>query len=341
MWNCSRTTCQINRMRATDKVRLAIVSDIHYAGPMERQRTNYCLGAIANPWQRLAVRAYRHFLWLRDPLGHNHLLDEFLRRANGVDFAVANGDYSCDSAFIGVADAAACESAQECLGKLRGKFGEQFRATVGDHELGKKPLGADVGGLRLSSYECLADPLALPPFWQVQFGRYVLVGVLSSLIALPIYEPDTLPDELPSWRRLRDDHLTECRRAFAALAPDQRVLLFCHDPTALPFLYQDDAIRSRLGQIERTIIGHLHSKLVLWKGRLLAGLPPIYFLGHTTRRLSTALRQARLWDHFSVLLCPSLSGIQLLKDGGFYFAEIDPEARRPVRFEFQPLPWSA
>ena len=32
---------------------------------------------------------------------------------------------------------AACASAKECLKRLRAKFGSHFRATFGDHELGK------------------------------------------------------------------------------------------------------------------------------------------------------------------------------------------------------------
>ena len=113
---------------------------------------------------------------------------------------------------------------------------------------------------------------------------------------------------------------------------------FCHDPTALPFLWREEAIRPRLPQIEHTIIGHLHTNLVLWNSRLLAGMPPIRFLGHTVRRLSTALHEASHWRPFHVRLCPALAGIELLKDGGYCTIELDPEARRPARFRFHPLP---
>ena len=130
--------------------------------------------------------------------------------------------------------------------------------------------------------------------------------------------------------------MAEIRRAFAALPTGQRVLIFCHDPTALPFLWREEAIRSRLPQIEHTIIGHLHTNLVLWNSRLLAGMPSIRFLGHTVRRLSTALHEARLWRPFHVRLCPALAGIELLKDGGYCTIELDPEARHPARFRFHP-----
>jgi hypothetical protein len=146
-----------------------------------------------------------------------------------------------------------------------------------------------------------------------------------------------LPDEQAEWQELRSEHLAEIGRAFSALKPSQRVLLFCHDPTALPFLWREAAVREKLPQIERTIIGHLHSKLVFFKSRMLAGMPIINFLGHTPKRLSSALREARFWKPFKVLLCPSLSGIELLKDGGFYTAELDLEARQPAAFRFHRL----
>jgi hypothetical protein len=166
----------------------------------------------------------------------------------------------------------------------------------------------------------------------------VLLGVVSTLLALPVFEPDTLPSERPEWERLRAAHLAEIRRAFSSLDPGQRVLLFCHDPSALPFLWAEETVRARLPQIEQTIIGHLHSNLVLWQSRILAGMPPIGFMGHTIKRLSTALHDARHWRPFKVRLCPALAGIQLLKDGGFYTAELDPEGHQPAQFRLHRLP---
>jgi hypothetical protein len=192
--------------------------------------------------------------------------------------------------------------------------------------------------MRLASWRRAIDETGLRPFWQFNIGNYVLLGLVSSLIALPVFEPDCLPKERAEWNRLREEHFCRIRNAFTALDSKQRVLLFCHDPTALPFLWQDETIRARLPQIEQTIIGHLHSKLIWWKSRLLAGMPHITFLGHTAKRLSAALRQARHWRPFHVRLCPALAGIQLLNDGGFLTAELDPEIVRPARFRFHPLP---
>ena len=318
-------------------ITLAIASDIHYAGAAERARGEYCLCAIGNPLQRLAIRLYRHYFWLRNPFAHNHLLDTFLAKTAGADLGIANGDYSCDSGFIGISDDAAFDSASECIGKLRAGFGANLRATCGDHELGKKPLGADTGGLRLKSLARAQQDLAIPPFWQENVGNYVLLGVVSTLLALPVYEPEGLPEERAQWRELQREHVDRIRCAFAQLRPYQRVILFCHDPSALPFLWREPEIRAKLPQVECTVIGHLHSKLILRKSRILAGMPSIGFFGHTVQRLSVALSEARVWRHFNVLLCPSLAGIELLKDGGYYTAELDASAAEPARFNFHPL----
>src|SRR5207247_1496606 len=120
------------------KYTIGIVSDIHYAGAAEKARGDrYEFLGVTNPLQRMVARVYRHFIWLRYPMRHNNLLDEFLQRMPSPDYVIANGDYSCNSAFVGVSDDAACLSARECLGKLRRKFGADFQANIGDHELGK------------------------------------------------------------------------------------------------------------------------------------------------------------------------------------------------------------
>src|SRR6266404_3698326 len=108
-------------------VHLGILSDIHYAGAAERARGNdFELLAVSNPVLRRCLRMYRRFIWMRDPLNQNYLLDRFLDRTGDCDFVVANGDYSCDSSFVGVSDDAACQSVGECLGKLRQRFGNHL-----------------------------------------------------------------------------------------------------------------------------------------------------------------------------------------------------------------------
>jgi hypothetical protein len=327
------------QVRAPDRFTIAILSDPHYAGAAERERgDDFELRLIANPLLRLFVRFFRHFIWLRNPLHQAPQLDRFLQETGPVDCVVANGDYSCDSAFVGVSDPAAFHSAQECIGKLRDRFGGNIRFTLGDHELGKLTFFGALGGMRLASWTRATEDLGLQPFWQLGVGNYLLMGVTSSLIELPANRPDTLPEEWPAWLKLREAHLAEIRAAFDALKPEQRVLLFCHDPTALPFLWREESVRRRLPQIEQTVIGHLHSRLILWKSRLLAGIPPVRFLGNSVRKFTSALHEARHWRPFRVRLCPALSGIQLLNDGGYYTVEIDPAAKRPAEFMFHPLP---
>jgi hypothetical protein len=324
-----------------DTQNIIILSDIHYAGLAEKQRGWREDEIISNPLLRRAVHAYRYFVWRRDPFAHNHMLDRFLAEVPDADWVIANGDYSCDTAFVGISDDAAFQSASECLEKLRGQFGAKLHLTIGDHELGKMSLFGRQGGMRMASWLRVLDGLGLRPFWEIKAGRYVLMGVTSSLLALPVYEPETLPDELPEWRQLREDHLNAIRRAFDGLDPDQRVILFCHDPTALPFLWREEKVRLKLHLVSRTIIGHLHSDLFFWQSRLLAGIPTIHCLGNSVRRMSAALNQARCWPGFKIQLCPALAGIQLLKDGGYFRLQLDPEARHPLRLSFHPLPWKA
>ena len=316
---------------------ILIVSDLHFAGAAEQTRRDFEWRGIARPWLCLLAKLYYHHIWMRDPFAHNGQLERFLSHPEPPDCVVANGDFSCDSAFVGVSDDAAFQSAEECLGKLRAKFPGKLHCTLGDHELGKVWLFGERGGMRLASWTRAVDGLGLKPFWRVTRGNYVLLGVTSSLIALPVYRRDTLPDERAGWEKLRASHLAEIRQAFADLKPEQRVLLFCHDPTALPFLWDDELIRSRLPQVEQTIIGHLHTKLVFWNSRRLAGMPSVSFLGNGIHRMTTALHHARQWRPFNVRLCPSLAGIELLKDGGYYSAKIDWEARQPAQFQFHRL----
>jgi len=319
-------------------VTVAILSDLHYAGAAERARgEDYEIRAIANPLLRSFAGIYRHVVWMRHPLDQAPQLDRFLADVGPVDYVVANGDYSCDTGFVGVSDPAAGQSAQECLGKLRAKFGDRARFVIGDHELGKQAMFGG-GEMHLASWRIATGTLGLPPFWQLGLGRYTLMGMTSSLIALPMHQPDTLPAEWPEWLHLRKAHLVEIRAAFDALSSNQRVILFCHDPTALPFLWREESVRRRLPQIEQTIVGHLHTQLILWKSRVLSGIPPIRFLGHAVSRMTGALHEAHHWWPFQVRLCPALSGIELLNDGGYFTMQIDPTAGQPAKFIFHPLP---
>jgi len=320
-------------------VTLLIVSDIHFAGTAERARgSDYELRAIRRPMIRAFAHAYRHFIWMRDPFARSPQFERFLALPNSPDLVVVNGDYTSDSAFIGLSDPAAFASAEECLAGLRKKFGsDRLHLTIGDHEVGKKTMFSDNGGMKLASWQATTERLGLQPFWRVTVGNYVLLAVASPLLALPANRADVAPEEAAAWQNLREQHLAAIRAAFAAVAPHEKILLFCHDPTALPFLAEEEIIRQRLPQIEQTIIGHLHTNLVLWKSRLLAGIPPVKWLGRSVHKFTAALHQARWWKVFKVRLCPALAGIELLNDGGYYTVILDPAAQRPAEFIFHPL----
>jgi hypothetical protein len=287
--------------------------------------------------RRWAVRFWRHHLWLRDPFGHNHQLDRFITDCPAADHIVANGDYSCDSAFIGVSDEAACASATECLGKLRDHFNGQLLTTIGDHEFGKKCLGIDCGGMKLASLKTTRETLKLPTSWRLELGRHVVIGMTSSLAAVPVLTGDQVADEREGWQDEYQRHLQEIRELFKSISPNQRIILFCHDPTALPFLWDDAVIRSFVPQIERTIIGHLHSNLIYRQATLMSGLPAVRFMGAGVSRITQALNRARVWQPFNVQLCPSLAGMQLLRDGGYLTMELNDGA--PPKTNFHGLPW--
>lgn len=320
---------------------IAVVSDLHYAAAEERARcANFASRRqFKSRVARIAERAFHHFIWMRKHGGHNDLLDTFLAAAGQPDLIVANGDYSCNTAQAGMSDPAAFASAGECLGKLRARFGKNLRAIIGDHELGKTGLFTGCGSMALKNWTRVTQDLGIEPFWRVQFGKYVLLGITSSLVALPLYKADAPAADAAGWERLSQTHLENIRTTFSGLKLDERVILFCHDPAALPFLWREATVRERISQIEQTVIGHLHTNLVLRLGRMLSGFPTISFLGKGARKISTAIGEAKLWKPFHVRLCPALTGIQLLKDGGWLSAELDADAQSPAQFKFHPIKW--
>lgn len=321
-------------------VTIAVVSDVHFAGPEEKLRAHHEAGAIGNPILRGLMRFYRRHIWLRDVFAHNHLLDYFVHHAAEADLVVSNGDYSCDTAFVGIADPASFQSAMMCLDNLKSAFPDRMEVVLGDHELGKKSFFGGVGGMRLASWRRVLAELDVAPFWVHEIGQYRLVGLTSSLIALPVFAGDILNGERAEWTRLRERHLAQIESVFEALEDRQRVILFCHDPSALPFLAEIGVIQRRMAQVEATVIGHLHSNLIFRMSRILSGMPSIGFMGITAKRLSMALRQATTWRGFRPTLCPSLAGIELLKDGGFLEIRLDPEAGRPLRIDRRSVPRS-
>jgi hypothetical protein len=154
------------------RFKIAILSDIHYAGPTEASAgDDYETRDIEPRLLRLALRLYREHVWMRYPLRQNPQLDRFLAGVGNVDYVIANGDYICNVAAVGLGDDGAMESARECLGKLRARFGGKLRANFGDHELGKLRLLGKRGGLRLRSWQRGCEELGLEPFWRLDLDN--------------------------------------------------------------------------------------------------------------------------------------------------------------------------
>jgi len=320
-------------------MKVLVVSDIHYAAAGEQARRGHEARVIGNTALRWSAQAWRHWIWLRDPLAHNHRLSHIIAANPDPDWVVANGDFNLDTGFIGVSDPAAYASAETALGLLRTAYGDRVLATLGDHELGKKSLFGGAGGLRLASWERSIIGLRIAPVWRQEVGPFVLIGAASTPLALPLFLPDARPEEAADWQRIAEQTLRTLIDTFRLLESRQRVILFLHDPSALPFLARESVIRERLNQVACTVVGHLHTGAVFRLGGMLAGLPPIHALGNSIRRYSSALREARWWREFRTVLCPSPTGIELLRDGGWLELQILDRPQAEVTCRRHSLPW--
>ncbi len=319
-----------------------VISDLHWACAEEQARAGHESRVVQNPCLRLAAYCWRRWVWLATPHGHNHRVAAILGRTgtNGADWCLANGDFTLDTAFVGVSDEAACVSAGECLSPLRAAWGSRLLTTIGDHELGKVSLFGGAGGLRRRSLERCESELGLSRFWVQPGGDgVVLIGVTSTLAAWTLFADETPVNERAWWRKQQARHLAQISDAFSDLTPGQRVVLCCHDPSALAFLYELAEVRQRLGQLACTVIGHLHSAKVWSLARNLAGFPRVPWMGVTFRRYTTALHRSRCWREFGIALCPAPAGLQLFKDGGWLEIDIPPGAA-PAQVVRQRLPWN-
>ena len=66
---------------------LLVLSDVHRAGAMEQGRRGFDSRAVANPFLRTFQRGYRRYVWMDDPMAHNHLLEAIVRRVPKVSWA--------------------------------------------------------------------------------------------------------------------------------------------------------------------------------------------------------------------------------------------------------------
>ena len=299
--------------------KIVILSDIHYASKKEQNEGENEIHKMRNPVLKLIAFIFRHFFWMRHPYAHNNKLFQFLTVAPDADLVVACGDFSCDSANIGASYPPVKESITDAIYFIQERFKDNFLPIHGDHDIGKMSLFGGNGGLRLESWQFLQEKLNFRPVWHRQIGSWRLIGICSTLLMLPILKKEILSGELSRWEKLRTNYLRELNTHLLMTTSEDKIILFCHDPTALPYLAELPSIQHLLNRkrIVLTIIGHLHTEIILKISYLLAGMPHIKFLGNSVSKMSFALRQAKIWKQFNVLLCPSLSGCQWLKDGGW------------------------
>lgn len=312
-------------------MRLAVISDIHVLGESELEHSRQSADDLGNDLSRLRRRWRRGLNRMRDSLWNwrpEPRRDCFLKALEDVeqfnpDWVVVNGDYGGDARGVGLSDESTFESAAVVIDMVRALFPKRSRFVFGDHDLGKYSTNLREGGIRLASLDKGEALLGIRSFWHEVDENFHLIGINSSLFGLDLFLPEALQDEIPEWKRRREEHRQHVATAFERLPADARVLLFCHDPGALAALLSIDSVAGRLHQIERTILGHLHTPGLL---RLIRMLPPMPRLNpkYPVARINAhSLSDARTWRVFSPVLCPSTFGAGRHLSGGALFAETD------------------
>ena len=265
--------------------------------------------SLARAWRKGLYRVRRRF-W-NGHLKWRHTA--FLRALDEVaeqrpDWVIANGDYGGDLGGVGLSHRATLDSASVVVEMIRSRFPERSRFVFGDHDLGKYSTVLRAGGIRLNSLDLGERHLQIPSFWHEVDEMYHLIGVNSSLFTLDLFLPEALAEEIPEWQRRRAEHIEQVSRAFQGLPAGARVILFCHDPSALTALSQVPVIRRRLPQIELTVIGHLHSPTLLKLARYAARFSQFKPRYPVARIVASGLAGARHWNQFHPVVCPSTFG---------------------------------
>jgi hypothetical protein len=319
-------------------MRIAVLSDLHVLGLRETERSRRIardLGAdraFAHRTLRRGLHRVRSRFW-------NRRADDreacFLRALDDLallhpDWIIANGDYSGDTGGIGLSDPRVFESVARVVDLLRRSFPERCLFTFGDHELGKFSTELKRGGIRMASLRRGEDDLGIESFWHRTKDRLHLVGVNSTLLTLSLYLPEALEEEIPLWQEQRARHLENIRRAFSSIPPGDRILLFCHDPSALGDLAGIPEVQTRIGQIAQTVLGHLHYpgllKITRWIGRL-----PILPRYPVARIIAHGAKSAAAWSQFRPVVCPATFGLGPLLPGGFLHLDITPDHLKVTR----------
>lgn len=297
-------------------MRVAVLSDVHVLGPGEERKERRVaaeLGAdrsaVSRGWRRALHRLRRRF-WNWHPAPREacflRALDEIAARH--PDLVVANGDYGGDVGGIGLSDPATFASVAHVVEMIRATFPGRARFVFGDHEIGKYSTALQRGGIRLESLRRGEKEIGIASHWVERQGDFLLVGVHSTLLALDLFLPEALPSEVDGWVRRRDEHLAEVEHTFEGLPRGGRVILFCHDPSALSVLHERPAVRARLDRVACTVLGHLHTPKLLPLTRAagrLTGWSPRY---PVARIIARGAQGAGAWKAFRPVVCPSTFG---------------------------------
>lgn len=309
-------------------MRLAVISDVHVLGARELERSRVTVATLGNDlpvfrrsWRR-GLNRFRDRFWNWEPEPRR---DCFLRALEEVDhynpdWVIANGDYGGDTLGVGISDESTYESAEAVVAMVRERFPVRSRFVFGDHDLGKYSTLLRQGGIRLASLD-RGEQLGIRSFWHEQDKNFHLIGINSSLFGLDLFLPEALPGEIPEWHRRREQHIQLVCDAFDGLSARARVLLFCHDPSALAVLRRLPSVRRKMQQIERTILGHLHTPGLLALIKLLPKVPRLNPKYPVARINAQSLSDARTWRAFRPILCPSTFGAGHHMAGGALFAE--------------------
>jgi hypothetical protein len=321
-------------------MRLAVLSDFHVLGPGELEKSEHAhqqlgvgLDPIRRTWRRGLYRVRRR-LWNTHPeLRHA----AFLKAVTEIDeydpeWIIANGDYGGDTGGIGLSDAHTFESVSGVVDMLRERFEKRIRFIFGDHDLGKYSTVLREGGIRLESLELGEKKLGIPSFWHEIDDDIHLIGINSSLFTLDLFLPEALVDEIPEWRRRRDEHIAQVSHAFDGLPKNARVLLFCHDPSALAALSQVPVVIGRLSHIEMTVIGHLHAPGLLKLAKFVPTRAKKWRPKYPVARiLAHSLEGVQSWKMFKPVACPSTFGAGHHMHGGVLFIEKDERGKLVAR----------
>ena len=311
-------------------MRIAVVSDFHVAGPLERDKADECYRQVGHGLHPLRRKLRKGLHRMRGGLwnAHPEWREEAFLKALGIvhayrpDWVVANGDYGGDHGGVGISDAATFESAAAVVQTIRDHFRDHARFVFGDHDLGKYSTLLREGGIRLKSLELGERRLGIPSFWHEVDEDIHLIGVNSSLFTLDLFLPEAIAEEIPKWRRKREQHIEHVSHAFDGLPREARVILFCHDPSALHALSQLPVVMDRRKHIEITVVGHLHSPSLMKLARILpvnrSRWRPKY---PVARIIAHGLEGVKSWRQFNPVVCPSTFGTGHHVRGGLLFIE--------------------